>query len=290
AGALSAGGVSHSSGLVTQPGLAANGGKLILTWANNALASPTATSLSLYARTWNGTDFVEEVPGDASAGGIAQAGSALQTLALAVDPNGHPFVAWDDNASGRPSVYVRGNTFNLRQLFLADNVTSIQSILNAQSLGRGDVIAVKPGTTFSGGLTITANDAGVLILGAPDGSTVVQGAVTVTNAANVILQGLTLGGGVTASNSDGLAVLGNRMGGSGLTLNGGADVRVLQNNFTGATPHGGREGACVPKHCPRFVRHSFRGARQWLCFSQCHPGDGHRSGHRGSIQWTHCGQ
>ncbi len=234
-GALSAGGVSHSSGMATQPRLAANDGKLCLAWVDNELQSHTATSLNLYTEVWNGTSFVEEAPGDASYQGIAAASGQFRTLALTVDPSGHPFVAWDDAAAGRPCVYVRGNTFNLHRLFTAGGSTSIQSILDTQGPGQGDVIVVAPGTNSAGGLNITSKDAGVLILGAPDGSTGIQGTISVTGAAGVILQRLTIGGGINASGSDRLAVLDDTIKGAGLTLNGGANVSVAQDTFTGTT-------------------------------------------------------
>ncbi|HXJ76485.1 MAG TPA: NosD domain-containing protein, partial [Candidatus Dormibacteraeota bacterium] len=233
AGALSAGGVSHSTGIAMQPRLAANGGKLHLTWADTPLQFQTNPGINIYARVWDGTDFIEEVPGDASYQGIGQASAYSRTLALSVDGIGHPFVAWDDIASGTAAVYVRGNTLDLHQLFMADSATTIQSILDSQSLGRGDVIAVKPATIYSLGLSIGSADAGVLILGAPDGTTIIQGAVNISGTAGVMLQRLTINGGIISNNSDGLALIGNIIRAGGLTLNGGADVRVVGNSFSG---------------------------------------------------------
>src|SRR4051812_33343940 len=216
-----------------QPRLAANGGKLHLTWLNNPLVFQTNPALNIYAELWNGSSFVEEVPVDATYGGVAQASLQSHTLALSVDTGGHPFIAWDDVVSGTAAVFARGKPFDLHHLFTADSTSTIQTILDSQPLGVGDVIVVKPDTTYALGLTISPADAGVLILGAPDGSTVVQGSVSV-GGSGVVLQRLTINGGIT-SGSDRLTLIGNTIGGSGVTINGGTGLRVVQNSFIGAT-------------------------------------------------------
>ncbi|HAM70036.1 MAG TPA: hypothetical protein DCM86_00140, partial [Verrucomicrobiales bacterium] len=228
-GALDPGGVSHSAGVASQPRIASNGGRLVLAWADTTPGSPTR----LYSRVWDGTSFVEQLPGDASFQGIATLSVQFQTLALTADASGHPFAAWDDVFALRPSVYVLGNTFDLKRVFTADSATSIQSILDAQTLTLGDVIVVSRGTTYAGGVNISADDAGVTILGAADGSTVIQGGVTVTRASDVILQRLTLAGGVTATATDRLTLTDDVVGGTGLSLAGGVDVRVVDSRFNG---------------------------------------------------------
>ena len=226
-------GVSHSTGSALQAKLAANGGNSYLTWVNNPLVFQTNPGLNIYAEVWNGTAFVEEVPGDASYGGVASISIQSRTLAMAVDTTGHPFLAWDDVMSGTASVLARGNTFDLHRLFLADSASTLQTILDSQILGPGDVIAVKPDITYATGLNITSADAGVVIVGAADGSTVIQGAVVVSGP-DVVLQRLTINGGVTSS-SDRLMLVANTIRGSGLTINGGVGWRVVQNVFAGAT-------------------------------------------------------
>src|SRR5207248_1178635 len=55
----------------------------------------------------------------------------------------------------------------------------------------------------------------------------------ISGTAGVMLQRLTINGGIISNNSDGLALIGNIIRAGGLTLNGGADVRVVGNSFSG---------------------------------------------------------
>src|SRR5262249_36931113 len=155
--------------------------------------------------------FVEELPGDASRGGVAPAGGDVHTLALAADPAGHPFLAWDAAAAAStPQVFVRGDRFDLGAVYhvaaggsvsgdgsAASPLASVQQVLDARALHPGDLILVH-GTTDPAGITVTAADSGVTILGVPGESAAVQGPVVITGASGVTLQGLGLGS-VTAS-------------------------------------------------------------------------------------------
>ena len=67
--------------------LSAAGGKLFLAWADDRTAAKTGNTVEVYARTWSGTAFIEEVRGDASFRGVSQNAIAATTPALAVDPS-----------------------------------------------------------------------------------------------------------------------------------------------------------------------------------------------------------
>src|SRR5262249_40047343 len=84
-GAASAGGISNTQGSATQPKLASAGGQLFLIWVDDRIQNLTGNTISLYVKKWNGSSFVEELPGDASGQGISNTGGDPQTLAFTVD-------------------------------------------------------------------------------------------------------------------------------------------------------------------------------------------------------------
>ncbi len=73
-GAASGGGVSNTQGSATEPRLASSGGKLYLLWADDRIQNLTGNTIALYVKQWNGTAFVEALPGDASGQGISDTG------------------------------------------------------------------------------------------------------------------------------------------------------------------------------------------------------------------------
>ncbi|WP_158080989.1 right-handed parallel beta-helix repeat-containing protein, partial [Pelomonas sp. KK5] len=180
----------------------------------------------LYEREWNATTqhFVEVLPGEASGSGISATGGQPQQVALAVGSDGRALLGWQDAAAGgatnSPEILARGDAAPVSRTFVADAGTSVQSILDSQALGAGDVIIV---TGTQAGFTVSAGDAGVLIWGAANSR--VSGDVVV-NGANVTLQHLTLGATLTiAANGTGLSdstVTGavNLASGSGAVLTG----------------------------------------------------------------------
>ena len=252
--AASDGGVSDTGGSATQPTLASGGGVLELVWLDDRVASFTGNTTVLYARRWNGAAFVEELPGDASAGGISQLGAA-QRAAVTVDANGHPFVAWQDLSSGTPEIYVRGNVFDVATkyyvndaTFVGDGITtalgalandglspatpkpSIQSVLDAYDLNPGDVILADAGV-YAGGFTLTTTDAGVLILGSPEGVSTIQGAVAVSSAdpAGATLANLIMSAGASVTGGANITLIGTTLRGAGLTLDGGSGAQIVHN-------------------------------------------------------------
>jgi uncharacterized repeat protein (TIGR01451 family) len=250
-------GISHTFGSATQPKLAAAGGQLYLLWVDDRIQNQTGSTIALYAKKWTGAAFAEELPGDASGQGISSTGGDPQALALAVDNNGHPFVAWSENAGGGPSIYVRGNTYDVGHIYyvndgsqLGDEVCtapgaagnlgttpgaplpSVQAVLNAYTLQPGDVIVVDTGTYPDGISVPSGADSGFLVLGVPGRTAVIQGAVNLAGTSGVTLQGLNLAGGVTVSGSTQTTLTDNTIGGPGITLDGASQAQLAHNNIS----------------------------------------------------------
>lgn len=220
-GATAGGGVSSTNGQARHPQLASGGSALHLVWADDTRENRVGRSVNLYARRWNGASFQPEFPGDSIQQGITATGD-VAGLSLTVSPTGQPHLAWTDFASGRPQVYVRGNTLAAGSLFTANAATSVQSILDGNDLGPADVILVAGNVA---GFTVAANDAGVTIIGVPGFA--VQGAVAIDQASDVTLQGLSITGGVTASQSLRLTIRESSISGA-VTLDGGADAQLAR--------------------------------------------------------------
>ena len=119
-GAAAGGGVSNTKGSATEPRLAASGGKLYLLWADDRIQNLTGNTIALYVKQWNGTAFVEALPGDASGQGVSDTGADPQSLAFTVDGNGHPFTAWSDDAGNGPQINVRGNTYDVGTIYFVN--------------------------------------------------------------------------------------------------------------------------------------------------------------------------
>ncbi len=200
-GANRGGGVSLSLGPASQPLLSSNDGQLFLAWIDNEFPSAPGNGAAVYVKSWNGSAFVEQVPGDASFDGIANRLGSVQAAALSVDPSGHPFVSWSEVDSGNSQIDVLGNTFNLGTIHYvnagaADDIFTIapgndansglspsspkltlQGVLSdaAHPLHSGDVILVDSGT-YPGSVKLSTVPAGVLVLGAPTGASTISGA------------------------------------------------------------------------------------------------------------------
>src|SRR5262249_12324926 len=158
------------------------GPNLELAWTGARSASDVTEGVGLYATKWNGSAFIEELPGDAMAGGISPVVGAIQTLALTMDPQGHTFVAWDGGASGTSQVYVRGNLFDPSGTVYHVNASnSLQQVLANNTLRAGDVVLVDPGATVPA-TPIAGDLTGVVLLGAPGLSSTIQGTLTLNGA------------------------------------------------------------------------------------------------------------
>ncbi|MFA5028107.1 MAG: right-handed parallel beta-helix repeat-containing protein, partial [Candidatus Methylomirabilota bacterium] len=230
AGAAQGTGISASAERPTAPQLAAGGGKLYLAWADQSALDAPASTTALRVKLWNGTAFVEELPGDAAGDGIDRAAGLTGAVALTVDSTGRPTVAWSDAGSGRSQVYLRTVTQQIARTFTATPETGVQAILDANDLGAGDAVLLLPG--LYEGFTLSADDAGVLILGAPGGTSRVDGPITVGAGAGGALQRLLVTGLLTETGSVGLTVAGCTLA-DGLILGGGTDLQIVQNHITG---------------------------------------------------------
>ncbi len=93
-------------------------------------------SYEIYARRWNGSNWVEVGEGSASGGGISNnKGDSFQS-SLAIGPDGVPVVAWTDTTGGDREIYIRRYSPQCSPLTLA-------------RAGRGEIAVTYP--TVSGG-------------------------------------------------------------------------------------------------------------------------------------------
>ncbi len=227
AGSADGFGVGGHRGDAARPNLAAGADAFYIVWSDNRATTQTEIGNQLYALRWNGTSFAEEAPGDASADGISVDTAASTNLAVAVDPSGRPWVAWQENGFESSEIYLEAQ---LRQnsgvTLIADPQTSVQQLLDQNVLGSGDQILVTSGQAQ--GFTVSPDDSGVLIYAAP--GVAVSGAVVIDGADGVILQRLQISGGLTVSDASGTLIRENVVGGT-LALDADADTLVVGNTF-----------------------------------------------------------
>ncbi len=233
AGASSATGISATSGMAYAPKLASGGGRLHLVWSDDSPLRREGGGSSFFAKQWNGSAFAEELPGDAQAEGISATGGVPASAVLAVDAAGHPFLAWQDGAPLRSEIFVRGNDFDVVHVYVANATTTVAQVLAANDLGSGDVIVVEAGS--QPGFTIGANDAGVLVVGAPDFGSRVTGVVSISSAPGSALQGLELAAGASVDGGADVTLADNHVTGGGITVTGGSRTAVVRNTFDGAS-------------------------------------------------------
>jgi len=256
-GATSAGGVSNTHGLATQPKLAAASGKLYLIWTDDRTAAKTGNTTEVYARVWSGTDFIEEIRGDASFRGISQSAIAATTPTLSVDPLGRPFVAWDDISTGSPEVRVRGNFFTAAMTYYVNDASivgdsfttaigssgndgksaampmlSVQAVLDAYTLKSGDVILVDGGN-YSGSITIGSGDTGFLILGSTNHPSIVSGAVSLTATSGVTIANMSLTTGVTVGSANATTLSADILTGA-ITIAGSNGTQIVCSIINGS--------------------------------------------------------
>ena len=257
-GATSSGGVSSSRGPATQPVLSSNDGQLYLAWIDNEFASAPANGTTVYVKSWTGSAFAAQLPGDVSFDGITGSLGIVQSPSLAVDSSGHPFVSFSALDSGSSQIVVLGNTFSLGTIhYVNDSGTNgdiyttapgntsntglspgspmltLQAVLSdtTNPLKPGDVILVDNGT-YSGAVNLSSIPAGVLIVGSPTGSTTISGPVTGTGMSGTVLANLDLTGGVTLTNATQAALDGDTVSGTGVTLSGGSGLELLNDSIT----------------------------------------------------------
>ncbi|HEV3341825.1 MAG TPA: right-handed parallel beta-helix repeat-containing protein, partial [Pirellulales bacterium] len=261
-------GVSTSQGAATQPKLAAAGGNLYLLWADDRIQNLTGNTIALYVKKWNGSAFVEELPGDASGQGISDTGGDPQTLALTIDNAGHPLVAWGEDAGNGPQAFVRADNYHVGTVYyvndgstLGDEVCtaagangnsglspsqplpSVQAVLNAYTLHAGDVVVVDAGT-YTDGINVPAASSGFLVLGVPGHVATIQGLADLSLSTGVILDGLNLAGGFTATGATNVSMTDDIV--AAVMLNGGSGNQITHDTIhAGLTLTGDTASASV---------------------------------------------
>jgi parallel beta-helix repeat protein len=256
---ISAGINQVSRGAASDPVLSANGSSLDLVWIEDRLPGTPDQAVAIYANRLSGAAFVSQLPGDSSFDGILGRPTSLSsptTLALAVDGAGHPFALWGDSSSGSSQVYMLGDTLNVAKIIYVNDATGpndtyttqpgkasgntgltpnspLLSVSAALALATspGDVILVDSGTY--GGFTVGAANNGVVILGSPDGSSNITGAVTVNGAQNVDLQTLDFNGVLAISSSTGVELDDDASPTSAVTISGSSNVSLNNDNLFG---------------------------------------------------------
>jgi autotransporter-associated beta strand protein len=252
----SAGTNQVSRGAASDPVLSANGSSLDLVWIEDRLPAVQDQAVAIYANRLVSGAFVYQLPGDSSFDGILGHSTSLSqpaVLALAVDGAGHPYAAWGDSSSGSDQVYMLGDTLNVHQIIYVNDAVGpddsytttagatsntgllpsspLASIQAALSLATspGDVILVDSGTYA--GFTAGAASNGMLIIGSPDGTTDITGAVSVAGAGNVTLQWMEFSSGASLSGDTGIE-LNNDTGGAAADL---AHLEGGSVSITGST-------------------------------------------------------
>ena len=222
---LAAGGsgqaVSPDYGLASQPQLASRGGRLHLVWVDDGRGTATGPNASVFSKQWNGSGlFTAPLEADVRGSSIAR---SVDGLRLAVDAAGNPLVSWSEPGISAPQVYLRGSFVPVNRVFNASSIVTVQSILDTNGLGPGDVIQV---TTNTPGFAVSPADSGVTIVSFAGAN--ITGPVTIAGASDVVLQGISTYNPVTINGGARNSVVSSRLIG-GVRLIGGTDHHVVTN-------------------------------------------------------------
>ncbi|HZL38153.1 MAG TPA: right-handed parallel beta-helix repeat-containing protein, partial [Tepidisphaeraceae bacterium] len=243
-------GVSATHGGSTAPSLSANGGQMYLAYITDRTVGLSGNTTAIYARQWNGSQFVESVPGNASGAGINATSSTPTGVVLSVDSSGNPFVAFGDTPAASPQAYARGNVVSTGTIYYVNDASqeedgydtapgsasnnglsratpalSVNQILSSYTLKPGDVIEVDTGDY--GAVTITTP--GISIIAAPNAQPRFNSLVTLSGANNATLRGLYLYGGVSIIASTGVTIDSNAIRGAGVSISGGSGIQITHN-------------------------------------------------------------
>ncbi len=213
--------VSPANGLAREPKLASRGGVLRLAFVDDhgQSSSPDA---SLVTMSWTGTAFSSFL-GTVRSSAATIAAKSIESLDLALDGSGRPFVAWIDPGATTSQVYLRAE-LSPAQIIYAP-ISTVQDLLDGGSFGFGDVIYIDVSTP---GFTISPDDSGVTIIASPNAA--ISGPVTVNGASDVILQGITALQMVTIQGGQRNTIRDSKLLG-GLTLSGSIDAQVVGNRI-----------------------------------------------------------
>jgi hypothetical protein len=106
AGSASGGGISNDGGASEYPAMAMGpGGRPYVAWHDDSYEE-------IYVRRWQGSSWEEVGAGSASGGGISDNPGGSNAPAVAVAPDGTPYVAWYDSGglAWNYEIYVRGRS------------------------------------------------------------------------------------------------------------------------------------------------------------------------------------
>ncbi len=184
--------VSKTHGTASQPKLASGGGQLHLVWQEDLRSSARGTRNTIYAMRWNGTAFAEEIVGVSDvADGIIGSGDGLQSLSLAVDSNGKPFVSWSSTDAFSTQIYLRGNLNVANRVIYASATIPLSSFLPPTRCNQG---TSSSWTKLRLRLPqfVQPEHSGIQIVGDGAGHTRVTGKLTIAGASNLRISGLNL--------------------------------------------------------------------------------------------------
>ncbi len=99
----SGGGISNNFGASGWASIAiAEDGMPFVAWHDDS-----SGDLEIYVRTWNGSRWLEVGAGSARGGGISNNTGSSVVPAIAIAPDGKPYVAWEDFTGGNQNIYMR---------------------------------------------------------------------------------------------------------------------------------------------------------------------------------------
>jgi parallel beta-helix repeat protein len=269
----SAGANQVSRGAASDPVLSSNGTALDLVWIEDRLPATPDQAVAIYANRLSGAAFVDQLRGDSSFDGILGRPTSLSqpaTLAISVDSAGHPFVSWGDTSSGSSQIYMLGDTLNVTQVYYVNDaftaedsyttaagssandgltpatpLDSVADVLGKYTLATGAVILVDSGTYA--GFTLGSSQNGVIIIGSPDGTTDITGAVAINGATNITLSSMDLAGGLSISGASNIEIHNDIGGpenklakneGGAASISGSSAITLDSDAFTGVSLSG----------------------------------------------------
>ena len=239
AGAASNFGLTGTDQTSGQPVLAASGSTLTLVWVSSVDTTVGGTggqTENLRTLTWNGSGFAAVQPTDVTGTGIGQIAGLQRSLALSLDPSGRPWLAVE--TTGDTGLTVLAGQTSATQMFVANGQTTIASILASGKVAAGDLILVTA-TTADSTLTLGASDAGITIAGL-DGVSFSQG-ITINGATGLTIRNLVVNGAVSITNTANVTLAEDRI--ASVTLNGATGLLIRNDQIGNMTIAGASQGA-----------------------------------------------
>ncbi|MCA9061773.1 MAG: right-handed parallel beta-helix repeat-containing protein, partial [Planctomycetaceae bacterium] len=222
-------GISAAAGLSGTPQLAARGGSLVLVWTSDATANRSGSAVRIFAAGWDGSQFAPPFRSDGIDPGVGNT-IVPESISLALDVTGRSTITWSAPGISGQQVFLRSDfTPSAARIFRVSEPGTVQDILDANDLGPGDLIEV---LTDTPGFTVSANDSGIVIVGAP--GVRITAPVLIDGASDVTLQSLVLDQAVTITGGSGNSLIENKIRGAVL-LTGTTNAAVIGNEFVSTT-------------------------------------------------------